>query len=264
VTTCSEISLALGEPLHATAPSARAWLLIEDPGPWDRRAVADAGFGELEARAKEVGMRVGLIRRFGRPSARGPRRVYLARCEPPEPAVELLVDPDLDALDLERPADGERIERPLYLVCTNGRRDVCCGRAGRELARGLAPEVGDQLWETSHIGGHRFAPNLVCLPHGLVYGRLDLSAAQRVVRAYEEGRLELDHLRGRTSLEPEAQAVDYFARRATGRLGLDDDPAADLVVRVEPELLEPRPESCAGEPKRPTAWRLLSYSPSPR
>ena len=145
------------------------------------------------------------------------------------------------------------------LVCTNGRRDVCCGRAGRELGRALAPELGERLWETTHIGGHRFAPNLVCLPHGLMYGRLDAVSARHVARAYQSGEVELDHLRGRTSLEPEAQARDYFARRATGRLSLDDDPAAELRLAVEAELLEPpRPESCGGEPKQPLAWRLVS------
>ena len=85
MSTCSEVSLALGEQLHATAPYAPRWLLVEDPGPWGRKAVAEAGLGELEARGKEVGVRVGLVRRFGRPSARGPRRVFLVSCVPPEP-----------------------------------------------------------------------------------------------------------------------------------------------------------------------------------
>lgn len=246
---CSELSLALGEPLYATAPFAREWLLIEEPAAWGRKAVAEAGFGELEARGKEQGVRVGLIRPFRRRGGRS-RRVFRVSCAPPEPFVELLPEPDLDA-------HGERVEGPLYLVCTNGRRDVCCGLAGRELARALAPELGQQLWETTHVGGHRFAPNLVCLPEGLVYGRLDADSARRVVAAHREGRIVLEHLRGRTSLDPEAQAWDFFARRETGRLAVADDPAAGLALRVVPAALDPpRPESCGGEPKRPTSWRL--------
>ena len=247
---CSELSLALGEPLHATAPHAPTWLLIEETRPWGRKAVAEAGFGDLEAHAKQVGVRVGLVRPFrGRP--RGPRRVFRIICTSPEPVVELLSEPQLDAR-------GEPLDGPLYLVCTNGRRDVCCGKAGRELGRALAPELGDRLWETSHIGGHRFAPNFVCLPEGLVYGRLDTDAGRQVVAAHRDGRIVLDYFRGRSALEPAAQAMDYFARRETGRLRIVDDPAAELDLRVEPvELDPPRPESCAGEPKRPTAWRLL-------
>jgi len=257
MTTCSQTSLALGEPLHGTAPYAPRWLLVEHPEPWERKAVAEAGLGELEARGKEVGVRVGLVRRFGRPSSRGSRRVFLVSCMPLEPFVELLPEPDLVAR-------GERVDGPLYLVCTNGRRDLCCGRAGRELGRELAPELGERLWETTHIGGHRFAPNLVCLPEGLVYGRLDGDSARRVVREHCEGRIVLEHFRGRTSLEPEAQARDFFARRETGRLAIADDPAAELALPVEPVALDPpRPESCGGEPKRPTSWRL-AYSSSPR
>jgi hypothetical protein len=256
--TCSEISLALGEPLHATAPYAPRWLLVEHPGPWGRKAVAEAGLAELEARGKELDVRVGLVRRAGRPSSRDPRRVFLVSCAPPESSVEVLSEPDIEG-------SGERIDRPLYLVCTNGRRDLCCGRAGRELAGALAPELGDALWETSHIGGHRFAPNLVCLPEGLVYGRVDADAARRVVAAHRDGRIVLEHFRGRFALEPAAQAADFFARRETGRLRIDDDPAAELGVQVEPVALDPpRPDSCGGEPKRPTAWRLAGYSPSPR
>jgi (2Fe-2S) ferredoxin len=253
---CSELSLALGEPLHATATYAPTWLLVEETLPWGRKAVTEAGFGALEARAKEAGVRVGLVRPFRRRPA-GPRRAFRVSCAAPEPFVERLAELDLDA-------PGERIDGPLYLVCTNGRRDVCCGRAGRELARALAPELGDRLWETSHIGGHRFAPNLVCLPEGLVYGRLDADAARRVVAAHQDGRIVLEHFRGRSALEPAAQAADFFARRETGRLGIDDDPAAEVDLRVEPVALDPRPESCDGEPKRPVAWRLADYSPSPR
>jgi (2Fe-2S) ferredoxin len=252
---CSELSLALGEPLHATAPFAREWLLIEEQAAWGRKAVAEAGFGELEARGKAEGVRVGLIRPFRRRGSRS-RRVFRVSCAPPEPFVELLSEPDLDAR-------GEPVDGPVYLVCTNGRRDACCGLAGRELARALAPELGDRLWETSHVGGHRFAPNLVCLPEGLVYARLDADSARRVLAEHREGRIVLEHLRGRTSLDPEAQARDYFARLESGRLAIADDPAAELGLRVEPFALDPRPESCGGEPKQPTSWRL-AYSPSPR
>jgi (2Fe-2S) ferredoxin len=250
---CSELSVALGEPLYATAPFAREWLLIEEPAAWGEKAVAEAGFGELEARGKAQGVRVGLIRPFRRRGVRS-RRVFRVSCAPPEPFVELLPEPDLDGR-------GERVEGPLYLVCTNGRRDVCCGLAGRELARALAPELGERLWETSHVGGHRFAPNLVCLPEGLVYGRLDAEAARRVVAAHRDGRIVLEHLRGRTALEPEAQAMDFFARHETGRLRIADDPAAELAVHVAPVALDPpRPESCGGDPKRPVSWRLADTS----
>ena len=266
MTSCSELSLALGEPLHATAPYAPTWLLVEVPAAWARQAVREAGLGDLEARGKEHGVRVGLVRRAGlrrTDAPREPPRVFVARCA--EPSLELLrdVDPrELDPKDLPR---GEPVPHPLYLVCTNGRRDVCCGRAGAAVARALEPTLRDRLWETTHVGGHRFAANLVALPHGLVYGRLDPATAPRVVEAHEQGRIVLEHLRGRTTQKPEAQAVEHFVRERDGLLRLDDDLGSAHAVRIRATSQEPpRPTSCGGEPERPRAWLPAEPYSSPR
>jgi hypothetical protein len=251
--TCSELSAALGEPLHATAPFAPTWLLIEERGAWARKAVRDAGFGDLEARAKEHGVRVGLIRR--RLAGRGdaPRRVFVVRCA--EATIEELPGVEPRELDPARLPRGERVEHPLYLVCTNGRRDACCARAGTAVARSLDPELDGRIWETTHVGGHRFAANLVALPHGLLFGRLDPASARRVVSAYAEGRIVLEHLRGRTTLRPEDQAVEHFVRLRDGLVGVDDD-LRGRTIAVRAELLEPlRPTSCGGDLEQPTAWR---------
>ncbi len=61
---------------------------------------------------------------------------------------------------------------PILLVCTNGKRDACCALRGRALMTALAADHAERTWECTHLGGHRFAGNLVCLPHGIVYGRV--------------------------------------------------------------------------------------------
>jgi len=58
------------------------------------------------------------------------------------------------------------------LVCTHGSRDSCCGSLGPRLAQLLRPH--HEVWEVSHIGGHRFAPTFWHLPSWRVYGRLPL------------------------------------------------------------------------------------------
>ena len=72
---------------------------------------------------------------------------------------------------------GYGAEPPVLLVCTNGRRDVCCAVRGRPVALDAAALAPGRVWEASHTGGHRFAPTGVLLPHGATLARLDAGLA---------------------------------------------------------------------------------------
>ena len=71
----------------------------------------------------------------------------------------------------------------------------------------------DQTWEASHIGGDRFAANLLVLPHGLYFGRLEADTARGVARLLAAGEIDLDHLRGRSGLATPLQAAEAALRR---------------------------------------------------
>jgi hypothetical protein len=111
---------------------------------------------------------------------------------------------------------------PTYLVCTHGAHDVCCAVRGRPLARAL-PTVGPpaDVWETSHLGGDRFAANVVVLPWGFLYGQVPEDGGG-LVAEHAAGRVALPFLRGRTGLAPAAQAAQHHARRELGLLGVHD------------------------------------------
>ena len=68
---------------------------------------------------------------------------------------------------------------PILLVCTHGVHDTCCALRGRPVAAALAARWPGQVWECSHVGGDRFAPNVVVLPDGFYYGNLDPETAVR-------------------------------------------------------------------------------------
>ena len=92
-------------------------------------------------------------------------------------------------------AGWEHDDEPYVLVCTNGRHDPCCATFGRPLVRALrASRWADRVWECSHIGGDRFAGNLLLLPESLYFGRCDAERAERVLAEYDAGRLDLDLL----------------------------------------------------------------------
>jgi hypothetical protein len=225
----------LGEPLLGTASQVRGWVLLEQPGPWGREAVLESRLdrdlaGALDRHARAARVRLLLIRRSGRGDG-GKGRCFVAHTGPLDHWVEgRVVDDPAELLDLDldqvvagrRPGFGEPVAGPLYLVCTNGRHDRCCAAYGRPLALELAATVGERVWEASHVGGDRFAGNLVCLPDGRYFGRVGPEEGPRVVDRYERGLIDLDHYRGRCSDPWVVQAAEWFARRRTGLLGLDE------------------------------------------
>jgi hypothetical protein len=242
------VSLAAGEPLYGTASRVRGWLLLEQPGPWGRDAVLqsrlDPGLAAaLLARARAARVRLLLIRPAGR-LVEGPRRCFVAHSgRRVRWLEERLLDDPAELLDLDLdgvragvpPGFGRASPEPLFLACTNGRHDRCCASWGRPLAAALAASHGQRAWECSHIGGDRFAGNLVCLPHGLYFGRVGPQAGPRVAAAYGRGLVDLDHYRGRSCDPPAVQAAEWFARRGLGLVELD---ALTLLgVRVAPDGL---------------------------
>jgi hypothetical protein len=230
---CSAEALARDEPLYATASLVSAWLLIEQPGAWGPDALAESRLPtsvatELQARAK--GVRILLIR-HRRKSPRGPiylmahsggegRDPYLVSAPLPDP--EVLLDLDLQSLAAGETGPGDPLDGPIYLVCTHGRHDICCADKGRPFYRALSRARPQQAWEVSHIGGDRFAGNLLVLPRGDYFGRLEPEDAGSLVAGYEAGRLDLAHHRGR-SIQPRLiQAAEHFLRDAEGLSGFDD------------------------------------------
>ena len=232
---CSAVSLAFDEPLWATASMVRNWVLIEHPGAWGPVALSQSGLPEhvvhgLEARSRRHWFRVLLIRRPVRPSD-GSRQCFVAHSGRRRRWIEERTLGDLEELldlDFSPLADGETLgfgalrEAPLYLVCTNGRHDQCCANLGRPVARALHARGEGSVWESSHYGGDRFAGNLVCLPHGLYFGRLSPADAVAVVDGYEAGTVDLEHYRGRAGEPFAAQAAEQFLRESEGLLGVDD------------------------------------------
>jgi hypothetical protein len=228
---CSAVAESIGEPLAGTSATARSWLCVEQPGPWGRDALSashlDTGLAaELSALAEGTGVRIVLIRRPGSHPDRHrpvPRHVYLAHTAPGNTWLERasVTDPkELLDLDLARAGAGEAgllgttVTAPLLLVCTNGRRDVCCALLGRPIAAALADEHGEAVWECTHIGGHRFAPTAVLLPTGYSYGHLDETAASRLLTAGPG--VATDSCRGRSTWSAAGQVAELAVRELTG------------------------------------------------
>jgi hypothetical protein len=218
----------------ASAPEAsRAWLLIEHPGPWPHEPAATplpAPLGAQVEMADALGIRVQMIRRPGRRPPSDVRRALVGWTAGSRPWLrhgELsagsapLTDLELKELAAGTPpAFGELAGEPVFLVCTHGRRNACCARLGAPLAQALAARYPGQVWETTHVGGHRFAANLVILPHGLYYGPVGVDAATAAIGAYRQGTIAPERYRGRAGQPKSAQETEHARLTHAGALEL--------------------------------------------
>ena len=295
---CALLSRGLDEPLPATAPPGTgSWLAVEHRGPWPTRptdACLPAPASAVLRAAEALGIRTQLIRR---PDRRRPattwHTVLVAAHVHGQPWLERANLPDLAALrglDLatlaqgHAPGFGTPTARPQVLVCTHGRHDACCAQLGRPTAVAAATAHPGRVWETTHLGGDRFAGNLACLPHGTYHGRVTATTAATVTAACLAGRVHLPHYRGRAGLPGPAQAAEHAVRVATGLTHVDavavegvEQVATMALVRLRAggrrlavpvrtvSTGPPRPTACAGcTLDTPTSYVTGTPYPLPR
>ena len=232
---CADASEGRAEPLYGTASHVRRWLLLEQPGSWGRDALAQSGLPEkvaleLRRRAQSAGVRVVLIRRAVRFSAQE-RQCYFVTTETQGSTVShmTLADPaELLDVDLTPLSSGGLVpeakirNQPLFLVCTHGKRDACCSIRGNQVSRVACAQQGMDAWESAHIGGDRFAANVVCFPYGVYYGRVSSTEVAGLMELFEKGSISLDHYRGRCCYPFAVQATEYFVRRELDQRGVED------------------------------------------
>lgn len=231
---CSELSRQVHEPMHGTAVTAHVWFLLEYNGPWRARATEDNDLPPrvqawLEAQQMAVGdARVQFIKQE---TARETTAVTLFVAVLDDVAPRLykfllndyneLLELDVTALLAGDAAVASHLHtESIYCVCTNGKRDPCCAKFGFAAYQALTARYGDDVWQTTHLGGHRFAPTLMAFPEGVCYGRVDVDIVPAFLETQRAGKIVLENLRGRAAYTGVVQTAEYFLRRESGVLDL--------------------------------------------
>jgi hypothetical protein len=249
---CSELSRRSAENTFGTASIGAVWFLLEYPHGWGRHAFEDSALsGTVKNFLRETLASIKHSRLLFIKTDRGRRdarmNLFVVRCREREPFIvrfQIKEYEDLRALDLAAVARGRDLQggeltgEPLHLVCTHGRRDKCCAKFGIPVYNSLRECEGESVWQSSHVGGDRFAANVVCFPHGLFYAHTTEESARRVISEYRAGRIMLDKFRGRACYLGFTQAAEFFARTESGLTDLD-------ALRFR-----------SSAPEGPTAWRV--------
>ncbi|MDX6301693.1 MAG: hypothetical protein QOF53_2907 [Nocardioidaceae bacterium] len=227
-TRCSTLARSEALDPGGTAGCHAGFCLIEVPLPWPADVATIRGLRAIATETRRRGIRFVAVVPVGGAER---RRVILYRrrpsvlfsryeraeasCEPRhlESTVLALLRAEIQETS---PLSGRDV-----LLCTHGRRDICCGARGVALARALessgrvCPDV--RLWRASHLGGHRFAPTATILPEGTSWAFLDASIVDRLLTRAESVEDVLAHYRGCHGLEsPSVQVVERAALADAG------------------------------------------------
>lgn len=231
---CTDLAWEYGIPLVGTATRGDIWFLLEYTGRWGAKAFEESSLPQEikdhinEARLPDVEVRTLLIKQNLSQHREG-YRFFVVQTHPWTPRLyeyQLQNYADLLSIDLATLVAGEagnpdylRTE-PLYLVCTNGKRDQCCSIYGPETYQAMNEEAGEAVWQCSHIGGHNQSPITLFFPYGVNYGHTTPAEIRRLIRAYQAGEVVLHHFRGRVCFDPPTQAAEHFWREQSGVLNL--------------------------------------------
>jgi hypothetical protein len=228
---CAHISRERQDSYIGLAAHAKIWVMLEYTGPWEWIAIYNNQLPEptktwLINTANNYATTQAItlfIRQHTRPlqtincfvGITRPDReaLYRFRFKSYEEVMEL----DLAALEAGSPAyDSYLTTEPLYLICTNGKHDMCCAKFGMPIHKEAANLAGEQVWHCSHCGGDQFAANLLCFPHGIYYSRVTVPEVATIMEADRQERLYLEKCRGRSCYPPIVQAAEYYLRKQTG------------------------------------------------
>ena len=233
---CAAVSNESAEPMAATASRIDGWIVLEYRGLWDRDVLGGSLLSdELKGHLREQLRLLGPSRLLfvKKPERRdhARRQVWFGTSTPgAERFFHLEVDHlnDLAGFDFAGSLAGDGlpgtpVQHPLLVVCTHGKRDRCCAKNGRPLYDALCREgESDWVWQSTHVGGDRFAGNVVVLPQGLYYGRVEVEDVPSLLEAHVAGRIDLERYRGRAAYMFQVQAAEHAIREAEGLTGIDD------------------------------------------
>ncbi|WP_066383194.1 sucrase ferredoxin [Anabaena sp. CA = ATCC 33047] len=194
---CAEESCQAKEDLIGTALNRQYYVLIEVPPPWTSQPLNSKGITKklqnLQSTINESECSLRLVFIYNAnyyqigqthliiyyqseelSSGYSKKEYILSNIDDAVPIIENCINNEM-FVDVE----DTNIQTRDLLVCTHGSHDKCCAKYGIPFYRQALATVANlslshvRVWQSSHFGGHRFAPTMIDLPTARYYGRLD-------------------------------------------------------------------------------------------
>lgn len=202
---CSQLTRQSGNSLSGTGLTYENYLVVECPPPWNSydletpripdnlRAIGDEIYGN-----RPVKNRILLIYN---PLYHQENTLRVLTFQKPPGFTQGYIGQEFLVSDINEVAslaetcfktppeagDTNALKTRDILICTHGQNDQCCARYGNPLYRQALKIIEDysltdiRVWQTSHIGGHRFAPTAIAFPNGRYYGQITSPALQALL-----------------------------------------------------------------------------------
>lgn len=216
---CSAASRYAKEMLPGTASNYASFILVEYNEPFPSKVahakLDDEWREKMNKLAKEKKGKLVLIRNTSTNTKE--RKIIFVDCLRKRYCVYVSAFDAYTDCDLESYINDEKTEwktDDFFIVCTNGKKDKCCAKFGFPVYKFMEGMINSgDVWECTHIGGDRFAANLVYLPYGIYYGRVTVEDIPDIVDACTDNKIHENNYRGISRLSFLKQSVEYYLRK---------------------------------------------------
>ncbi|WP_346238149.1 sucrase ferredoxin [Niabella insulamsoli] len=111
---------------------------------------------------------------------------------------------------------------PFFLICTNGKKDKCCAKFGFPVFKFFESFNADvNVWECTHVGGDRFAANVVAMPFGIYYGHVAVEDVGHIMVRTLLRKIYKNKFRGLSRRSFYEQAIECHLREYLQNYDID-------------------------------------------
>jgi len=225
---CAKESFERGENFLGTMTTVKCYLLIEYDGAWSSVVNRLLENSKIEDRVVQYlnkfiqwcpeDVKVLFIK--NKINTNNGKKIYLTReLMGKAQAREFNVDTYIDILKIDlKAAYKEPSEcKNILVVCTHGKRDKCCAKFGFPIFLNLYDWINTsgknfEIWECTHVGGDRFAANIIWLPYGLGFGHMQLQDGI-FTKKLAQNKVALKYFRGCSFFPSAGQFLEGYVRK---------------------------------------------------